>query len=223
MQTQAATAVLSPGELEFAGHAKQFVTAEAPAEPEYVPAAQLVHPALPPVSLYVPAPHGKHGPPSGPECPALHVHADFPLLSSDPPHAMWLHRHPCSTVEQAALHPSPSTSLPSSHVSLPATLPSPHLVVHQLGSPRVQLNPHSIAHVALHPSPSPVLPSSHPSPFVTIPSPQISVQTDTPHARLVHAHPSSAAEQSALHPSPSALLPSSHVSLPASFPSAQRV
>jgi len=154
----------------------------------------------------------------------VHVQADFPSLPSDPPHARWLHPHPCSTVEQSALHPSPSTLFLSSHVSLPATLPSPHLVVHQLGSPLVQLNPHSIAHVALHPSPSPVLPSSQPSPVVTIPFPQISLHTDTPHARLIlHAHPCCTAEQSALQPSPSTLLPSSHVSLPASSPSPQLV
>jgi hypothetical protein len=51
LQTQAATAVPWPGELEFAGHVKQFVTAEAPVEAEYVPGAQLVHVALPLVSL----------------------------------------------------------------------------------------------------------------------------------------------------------------------------
>jgi hypothetical protein len=76
--------VLSPGELEFAGHVKQLVTAEAPVEAEYLPAAQLVHPALPLVSLYVPATHGEHGPPSGPEYPALHVHAkDEELIAGE--------------------------------------------------------------------------------------------------------------------------------------------
>jgi hypothetical protein len=80
LQTQAVTTVLRLGELEFAGHVKQLVTAEAPVEAEYLPAAQLVHPALPLVSLYVPAPHGTHGPPSGPECPALHVHAKDEVL-----------------------------------------------------------------------------------------------------------------------------------------------
>ncbi len=51
LQMQAVTAVPWPGELEFAGHVKQFVTAEAPVEAEYVPGAQLVHVALPLVSL----------------------------------------------------------------------------------------------------------------------------------------------------------------------------
>ncbi len=84
LQTQAVTTVLRLGELEFAGHVKQFVTAEAPVEVEYLPAAQLVHPTLPLVSLYVPAPHGEHGPPSGPEYPALHVHAkDEELIAGE--------------------------------------------------------------------------------------------------------------------------------------------
>jgi hypothetical protein len=63
------------GELELPGHARQVdATVEAVA-PEYVPAPQLVHVALPLAILYVPPPHSKHVPPSGPVDPALQVQA----------------------------------------------------------------------------------------------------------------------------------------------------
>ena len=39
-----------------------------------------VHAALPAVSLYVPAPHSAHEPPSGPEKPALQTHAVAAVL-----------------------------------------------------------------------------------------------------------------------------------------------
>jgi hypothetical protein len=54
---QAAAAELELGELEFAGHDRQLVTAVAPVVVEYVPAAQFAHPLL---DAYDPAVHGKH-------------------------------------------------------------------------------------------------------------------------------------------------------------------
>jgi len=67
LQTQAATAELAVGELEFAGHARHVEASVAPTDIEYVPAKQSVHAALPPAILYFPATHATHGPPSGPE------------------------------------------------------------------------------------------------------------------------------------------------------------
>ena len=72
---QAAIAVLKPGELELPGHARQVTAAVAAAVPEYVPAPQFSHSALPLAILYVPATQAEHGPPSGPVYPALQVQA----------------------------------------------------------------------------------------------------------------------------------------------------
>ena len=62
-----------PGVEEFdpVGHDTQTVELLAPDTAEYVPAPQLLHAALPPPILYVPATHAAHGPPSGPVYPAL--------------------------------------------------------------------------------------------------------------------------------------------------------
>ena len=46
---------------------------EAPTVAEYAPAPQSVHTADPFVTLYFPATHAVHAPPSGPEYPALQV------------------------------------------------------------------------------------------------------------------------------------------------------
>jgi hypothetical protein len=65
--------VLELGEFELAGHAKQRVAAVAAVVIEYVPAAQLVHTALPVVVLKVPATQATHGPPPGPVYPTLQM------------------------------------------------------------------------------------------------------------------------------------------------------
>eukprot|EP00961_Rhodomonas_salina_P252429 3411955-Rhodomonas_salina.2 len=44
-------------------------------EEEYVPATHKVHAYDPDAGLYVPSSHAVHGPPSGPEYPALHRHS----------------------------------------------------------------------------------------------------------------------------------------------------
>jgi hypothetical protein len=75
LQVQAARAELKLGELESPGHARQVDAAVAPAVAEYVPTPQLEQAALPPPSLYVPAPHGVHAPPFRPVYPALQVQA----------------------------------------------------------------------------------------------------------------------------------------------------
>eukprot|EP00961_Rhodomonas_salina_P050515 678341-Rhodomonas_salina.1 len=54
-----------------AGHATHAVPASTF---RYVPAVQSEHGADPFMSLYVPAPHAAHEPPSGPMYPALHKH-----------------------------------------------------------------------------------------------------------------------------------------------------
>jgi hypothetical protein len=73
LQVQSAMASLELGELELPGHVTQAAAAVAPVESEYVPTPQDVHPALPLAILYIPTPHIKHGPPSGPVYPALQV------------------------------------------------------------------------------------------------------------------------------------------------------
>jgi hypothetical protein len=75
LQVHAVTAELVLGEFVFTGHTKQADATVAPTVPEYFPAKQPVHDALPLKSLYVPAPHASHGPPFGPVYPALQVHA----------------------------------------------------------------------------------------------------------------------------------------------------
>jgi hypothetical protein len=75
LQVHAVTAELVLGEFVFTGHTKQLDETVAPTVPEYFPAKQPVHDPLPLKSLYVPAPHGSHGPPFGPMYPTLQVHA----------------------------------------------------------------------------------------------------------------------------------------------------
>ncbi len=59
-------------EFEFSGHPTHVVE---PETAEYVPAPQSVHVATPVVPLNLPATHSVHGPPFGPDEPALHVQA----------------------------------------------------------------------------------------------------------------------------------------------------
>ena len=75
LQVQFVKAVLPAGDQEFDGQALHFELSEAPAAAEYVPAPQSVQVAVPVNVLYFPATHAVHGPPSGPENPALQVHA----------------------------------------------------------------------------------------------------------------------------------------------------
>src|SRR6185295_6248869 len=76
-----------------------------------------------------------------------------------------MHMKPASAV-QAALHPSPSLALPSSHASGVSFMPSPHL---DTQIPFVQSG--SNEHDAEQPSPSTTLPSSQASVPSLLPSP----------------------------------------------------
>ena len=60
-------------ELELEGHRTQFVSETAALLVPYLPAPQLLHTAVPTVSLYLPAMHKVHGPPFGPEKPILQM------------------------------------------------------------------------------------------------------------------------------------------------------
>ncbi len=65
--TQLVTFALPGGELwESDGQATHVELAEAPTEVEYLPATQSVQAAVPVDSLYFPATHAVHVPPSGP-------------------------------------------------------------------------------------------------------------------------------------------------------------
>ena len=60
---------------------------DAPTVVEYVPPGQSTHDADPGLAVYLPAPHVAHGPPSGPEYPAMHTQslaASLPAGASDP-------------------------------------------------------------------------------------------------------------------------------------------
>jgi hypothetical protein len=72
-EVQLVKAVLPPGELELDGQALHVELAEASVAVEYVPAPQAVHIADPVNTLYFPATHAVHVPPSGPDQPALQV------------------------------------------------------------------------------------------------------------------------------------------------------
>jgi hypothetical protein len=73
LQVQLVEAALLAGELEFDGQSMHVEFAEAPIAVEYVPAAQSEQVAAPLNTLYFPAAHAVHGPPSGPVDPALQV------------------------------------------------------------------------------------------------------------------------------------------------------
>jgi len=72
LHVQAVETELPNTEFEFVGHVEQYV---APAAAEYVPIPQSMHVSDPVSALYFPATHSEHVPPSGPDEPALHVHA----------------------------------------------------------------------------------------------------------------------------------------------------
>ena len=72
---QLPTTELETGELEFEVHPAQVAAAVAATTPEYVPATQLMHAALPVTSLYMPAAHGEQTPPFRPVYPVLQAQA----------------------------------------------------------------------------------------------------------------------------------------------------
>ena len=87
--------------------------------------------------------------------------------------------HPALMLQ--SLHPSPVTVLPSSQSSSDAFNPSPQGDWHVsgvLGSPPVQVKPHSTVQVAEHPSSGTEAPSSHTSVPALLPSPQTVLHVD---------------------------------------------
>mmetsp|Transcript_79105 Transcript_79105/g.128187 ORF Transcript_79105/g.128187 Transcript_79105/m.128187 type:complete len:332 (-) Transcript_79105:765-1760(-) len=144
-----------------------------------------------------------------------------------------LQTKPCS-ISQLDEHPSPSTSLPSSHFSTlvisadDCCMPSPHVTcLHtDLPSFSVHFHPASIKQTGEHPSPSSVLPSSHVS--FTLESSAI-CSFPSPHTTLLHtdAEPIlfglhcalASILQSWSHPSPGYVLASSQPSSDARRPS----
>ena len=120
------------------------------------------------------------------------------------------------SILQAAVHPSPSTLLPSSHASL-TTMPSPQRDMHE---PFVAvLQSGSFWQSAEQPSNGSALPSSHPSAPSTFLSPQVVCEHVL--GLPLHFHPSSIL-QVAEQPSPAVALPSSHSSGNTTTPSPQR-
>jgi hypothetical protein len=75
LQVQLVKPALPAGELEFDGQALHVELFAVPTAAEYVPTPQSVQVAAPVNVLYFPATHAVHGPPSGPENPALQVQA----------------------------------------------------------------------------------------------------------------------------------------------------
>jgi hypothetical protein len=73
LHVQEVTTELGLGELEFAGHATHVVAIVAPTVVEYLPAAQLVHAALPMSILNLPATQAVHTPPSAPVKPTSQI------------------------------------------------------------------------------------------------------------------------------------------------------
>jgi hypothetical protein len=59
-------------EYVFASQSTQVLDTEAPVVLRYLPAPQSVHEAEPRASLYFPAAHAEHSPPSSPVYPTLH-------------------------------------------------------------------------------------------------------------------------------------------------------
>jgi hypothetical protein len=97
-----AHSVSPAAELELAGQASQVSSDMAPIVVEKVPALHSEHSELPLFSLYVPAPHVVHAPPSGPEVPAMQMQSDKKLepwaLSEFAGHALQV---PCETAPEA--------------------------------------------------------------------------------------------------------------------------
>ena len=73
MHTQSSAALLPGSDSEFAGQLMQTPASDAPSELEYFPLPQFVQATDPTVALYFPARQLAHGPPFGPDEPALHL------------------------------------------------------------------------------------------------------------------------------------------------------
>jgi hypothetical protein len=105
LHAQLVRAVLPAAELESPGQLKQVVKSTAravveywltrqlmqvldrvaPIVPEYLPAPQSVHAALPVIDLKVPATQGRHGPLLAPVYPTLHAQAVLPAVELEFP------------------------------------------------------------------------------------------------------------------------------------------
>jgi len=70
----------APSVLEYvpAEHAAHTIAETAPTVIEYVPFTHSVHTTLPVATLNFPAKHFVHGPPSGPDAPAVHAQLELP-------------------------------------------------------------------------------------------------------------------------------------------------
>ncbi len=81
-QRQAETAVCPVADVtEFAGQVDHELSAAAPVDAEYLPAAQSVHAAEPVAALNFPAPHAVHATSSGPEYPVLQTQLSTLVLA----------------------------------------------------------------------------------------------------------------------------------------------
>lgn len=76
LQAHALELLLPAGALAPVGQAWQVLSTVAPSDAEYLPDAHSLHALLPVPALNLPATHTSHVPPSGPDEPALHRHAD---------------------------------------------------------------------------------------------------------------------------------------------------
>jgi hypothetical protein len=126
VDTQAVLQVLPLGEVVPAGHETHALALLALVTPEYVPARQFVHTALPVAILYVPATQAVHGPPFGPVKPTLHVQAARAALEIGEYELAGHARHVAEAeapvaVEYVPAAQSVQTALPVAILYLPAT------------------------------------------------------------------------------------------------------
>jgi hypothetical protein len=81
-QRQAETTVCPVADVtEFAGQVEHELSAAAPVDAEYLPAAQSRHVAVPVTILYFPATHAVHATPLGPEYPVLQTQLSTLVLA----------------------------------------------------------------------------------------------------------------------------------------------
>jgi hypothetical protein len=164
---QATSALLEAPEFELSGHVSHAV---APTTIEYVPTLQFVHGKFPVVTLYLPAPHFPHGPPFGPDEPALQVQATSALLevpefelSGHGPHAL------APATSEYVPTPQPAHTVATVAPVTVEYLPAPQFV-------------HTVATVA------PVTAEYLPAPqFVHVVTPVVILYSPTAHG--VHAPP----------------------------------
>jgi len=96
--------VLDPVLAEYLPAAQLLVQVVAPTIAEYWPAKQLLHVASPNVVLNFPGTHSMHGPPSGPDNPALHVQALLPAGEVDCAGQLTQGAFPLSVLYDPATH-----------------------------------------------------------------------------------------------------------------------